>query len=325
MATSGLNAQIKRLQSTLGVRHVSPELIWLYGQKYFYQKLRLQTPTEHRILAIFGCQRSGTSLLTRVFFRDFDVKVYRETSRLSSDDQENAGRKLRINEFSAIRKVIDQETARLVVLKPLVESQRATEFLDFFPAMKGMWLYRHYRDVAASNLQAFGMENGIEDLRPMVTGDPNNWRSEGLSAELQTLVQRHFAEDMNPYDAAALFWYVRNRLFFELQLAQDPRVMLCRYEHWVTDPGPMTAQMYEFVQLPYPGDHIIKEVHAASVKRGQDVPLSPTIEALCRELLTELNRCDTATQTPRSVPCRATRNATPKLPTCFSASSTVST
>ncbi len=289
--TTMFGTNIKRLQSRLGIRNVTLELVSIYLRKELYQKSLSKAPTTQQILAIWGCQRSGTSLLTRVFFRDFNVKVYRESSRLSSDDRESPGRKLRLNAFAKLQAVFAKDKAALIVLKPLVESQTATKFLDFFPNAKGLWLYRHYKDVAISSMQAFGMDVGINDLRPIVAGDQNNWRSEHVSAAVQETVRKYFSEKMNPYDAAALFWYARNRIFFELALDLNPRIMLWRYEDWVMSPSQVTEQMYRFIGLPYPGDHVICEVHAESVSRGKQINLSPPIEELCQELLAKLDGC----------------------------------
>jgi len=282
--------KVQRLQSRLGIRHVTPELISLYVRKTAYQQLWQKKPATQCIMPIFGCQRSGTSLLTRVFFRDLNAKVYRETSNLSSSDKESKRRKLRINSLDEIKQAIDHDRAALVVLKPLVESQRAPEILDYFPNARALWLYRHYKDVAASNLHAFGLQNGITDLRPIVTGEADNWRSEGVSPATRAELSPLFSETMNPYDAAALFWYARNRLFFELGLEQDPRVQLCQYDHLVTEPAVVVAQIYRFVGQPFPGAHLVQEVHAESVSKGQEIHLSAPVVALCEEMLQALNR-----------------------------------
>lgn len=286
-----LAKKVRRIQSRLGIRHITPELISLYVRKTAYQQLWQKKPATQWIMPIFGCQRSGTSLLTRVFFRDLNAKVYRETSNLSSGDKESKRRKLRINSLDEIKQMIDRERAALVVLKPLVESQRAPEILDYFPNARGLWLYRHYKDVAASNLQAFGLQNGINDLRPIVAGEADNWRSEGVSPTTRTQISALFSEAMNPYDAAALFWYARNRLFFELGLERDPRIQLCQYDHLVTQPAVVVAQIYRFVGQPFPGAQLVQEVHAESVSKGQELQLSAPVVALCEEMLQALDRC----------------------------------
>lgn len=272
------------LKSQLAVENLDLELVRTYLYKS-YRQLVLSKPTKQRILFILGCQRSGTSLMTRIFFRDIYAKVYRESSKLSSQDIE----KLRLNSLDLVQKNFENEKAPLIVLKPLVESQNTPQLLDFFANSAGLWLYRHYKDVAISNLRAFGMTNGIADLRPIIENQVANWRSEKVSCATRAIIAEHFVETMNPHDAAALFWFARNQLFFELGLESHPRVFLCQYEALVTQPKSIMREIYKSIGCTYPGDQIISEVHANSLKRGGNIQLSPPIEKLCNELWERIN------------------------------------
>lgn len=231
-----------------------------------------------------GCQRSGTSLLTRIFVRDLLSIVYRESSKLSSNDP----LKLRLNPLPTVKDEVGKHHAELIVAKPLVESQNASEILDFFPTGHVLWAYRDYKDVAASSLKAFGDDVGISDIRPFLENDQTNWRSQNASEKTQSIIRECFSEDMNKHDAAALFWFARNQLFFEQGLHQHPRVTMLRYEDFATDPPKAIAQIYHFLNRDFPGKHILKEVHAKSVKKGTSVQLSPEIEHLCQELYQKL-------------------------------------
>ncbi len=277
---------LRQLKTQLTVENLTLDLVQAYLYKSFYQQVLLRRPTTRRILCIWGCQRSGTSLMTRIFFRDIRTKVYRESSMLSSQD----AKQLRLNPFDKLRTKLARDKAPLVVLKPLVESQNALKFLDCFPAARGLWLYRHYRDVAISNLQAFGPRNGIDDLRPITQNLANNWRSENVSAATRQVILEHFSETMNPHDAAALFWFARNQLFFELNLEDNAAVRLCQYEDLVTNPHAVMQQIYQFLDVAYPGPVILTEIHGRSVQRGKELELSPAIDALCSELLERLDR-----------------------------------
>jgi len=256
------------------------------------------------VVFILGIQRAGTSLMYWVFERDMDIKIYRESSELTSGDTLEH---VRLNPLPAVRARLDRDAAPIVVLKPLVESQRVHELLATFPGSKVLWQYRHYQDVASSNLKAFGMDNGVKDLRPFVADDPANWRSQNSLAETRDTIRRFFREDMNPYDAAALFWWARCRLYFDLGLADHPDVMLCRYEDLATDPPATMRRVYAFLGTPYPGDHIARDVHPQSVGKGRVSKLSPDVDALCAELLARLDR-QHASARP-AAPRRATQPA----------------
>lgn len=278
-----------QLQSAdINRRNISFGLLRIY--KDFYQKVRLgndaASPT---VLMIMGCQRSGTSLTYWIFERDLTSRIFRESSILSSQDTLEH---LRLNPIDQVLAEIDRRPATVVVMKPLVESQRATELLGQIPNSRVLWLYRHYEDVASSNLKAFGMKNGVSDLRPFVARDPDNWRSAHASAETLATIDRFFAEDMNPYDAAALFWYARNQLFFDQQLEANPNVILCRYEDLVREPATTMQRIYDAIGVAYPGDDIVQDVHAQSVGKGRKSRMSAEVEAICAELLQRLDRAN---------------------------------
>jgi hypothetical protein len=222
--------------------------------------------------------------MLRVFFWDKDTVVYREGSSLSSQDPLG----LELDPLEDVAKKIRENRAPLVVLKPIVDSQNARQFLEAMPEAKSIWLYRHYRDVVSSNLRKFGERNGINDIRSIAQNDPDNWRSENASDHTRSIIQQYFSDDMPPNDAAALFWYARNQLFFEQNLDSHPRVLLVRYSDFVTNPAETMPRIYKFLDRPYPGDNINREVHGLSVGKGKEVVLSPEIEAFCQSQLERL-------------------------------------
>ncbi len=238
------------------------------------------------VVLILGIQRAGTSMMYWVFERDMGVRVYRESSELSSLDTVEH---VRLNPLSSVVAEIDSHRLPMVVFKPLVESQRAHELMAAFPDSKVLWAYRHYQDVAASNLKAFGADNGNRDLQPFLANDPNNWRSQNSSEETRETLRRFLEMDLNPFDTAALFWWARMQLYFEQHLDQNPRVMLSRYEDLVLDPARTMRRTYAFLGRPYPGDHIVKDVNAQSVGKGRVSKLSPAVDELCAAMLARLD------------------------------------
>jgi hypothetical protein len=246
------------------------------------------TADKKTVLFIIGCQRSGTTLLADIFEQDFTTTVYGEYSRVSLSGRQSS-RQIRLKPLDAVKKIIDSEKVPLVVLKPLVETQRILRLLSYFDGSRAVWMYRDYRDVVSSNLKHWGMNNGINNLRAIVEKAAQNWRSENVSEQTRRIVLKHFSEGMNPYDAAALFWLVRNRLFFELELKDDARVMMCKYEELVTQPRKVMKDIYGFVGCVYPGDSITAGVHGDSRNRGENIKLSPEVDVLCREMVEKLD------------------------------------
>lgn len=258
---------------------------WFRLRKEIYQRAGLASGRPRRILMIVGCQRSGTTMMNDLFLLDWSAKIYREMSSLSSEDLDE---NLRLDPIDKVRRALASHRVPLVVFKPLVESQNLPRLLEELPGSKALWMYRHYKDVVHSNLKKFGERNGIVDIGPVARGETKGWRAEKVSEETRALVRRFYSESMNPHDAAALFWYMRNRFYVDLALAKDPRVLLCRYEDMVTDPGAFMRRIYSFVELPYPGDRVVAPVHPRSVRKGKDVPLSPEVVAECERLWGEL-------------------------------------
>jgi hypothetical protein len=274
----------RELKTRLGLKNITAEMARFYVNKSFYQAFKYRSGVDKVVCPVFACQRSGTSLMLRVFFWDKDTVVYREGSSLSSKDPKG----LELDPLEVVAKKIRANRAPLVILKPIVDSQNARQFLNVMPEAKSIWLYRHYRDVASSNLRKFGERNGIDDIRPIANNDVNNWRSENVSDHTRSIIQTYFSEDMPPNDAAALFWYARNQLFFEQKLDGNSRVLLVRYSDFVTNPTETMSRIYKYLGRPYPGDHINREVHGLSVGKGKEVVLSPEIEDLCQSQLERL-------------------------------------
>jgi hypothetical protein len=239
------------------------------------------------VLLVLGCQRSGTTLMTHLLAQDPGAKIYPEHSMLSAGDR-NEG--LRLAPLPLVARAIEASRFPLVVLKPLVESQHADRLLDRLPGARGLWMFRHWADVARSNLALFGETNGIKNLRGVVARASGDWRGERVSEEVLEVVRSSFSEDMNPRDAAALFWWVRNALFFDLALDSHPRVATCRYEELVADPGQVLSGIYDTMGRAVPALEGGIEVSTASVGRGDPESVSPAVARLCNSMWERL-RC----------------------------------
>jgi hypothetical protein len=243
--------------------------------KHLRLRLSSVAPAPHPLLHIIGCQRSGTTMLTELLDHDRRIRVFGELGELFDD----VPRSHRLRDPDFVRRRLSRSGAALNVVKPLVESHRCRELIDLQEGGLALWMFRHYRDVAASNLRRFGTSNGVDNLRPIVE-DSDDWRAAGLSAETRSLVSSLFDEEMPPLDAAALFWYCRNTLWFEADLASDDRVRMCQYEQLVAEPNVMTAALYDWVELAAPPASTAGFVHARSVGKGRD-EIGDEIRSLC--------------------------------------------
>jgi Sulfotransferase domain len=255
------------------------------ASKHIYQNIRWRAHDQPRVLFIVGCMRSGTTMMTRLFDADFNCRVFGEFSELSSGDTQN---RIRLNPLPDVAAIINRVPAPLVVAKPLVETQHIRKLLDYFPFSKALFMYRRYADVAHSDMAKFGARNGVYNLHPIAAGDAHNWRSEGASRAVQELAARHYSQDMNPNDAAALFWYARNQLFFDQDLANHPAVMLCKYEYLTHQPAAVMRQIYDFVGVNPPDVFETAQVRP-SAAAGKVLELSPEVRLLCEQLQARLD------------------------------------
>lgn len=221
----------------------------------------------------------------RILRNDPDSIVFGEFTALNSLDT-TAG--IRLDPPDRLREYLSHLRAPLVVVKPLVESQNARALLDEMENLKIVWIYRDYRDVVASNLKKFGSANGIDDIRPLVSGDQDNWRAENVPEHIRAVVQKHFSEDLSQQDAAALFWFVRNSLYFEQNLHGSKDVLLVAYRDLVQNPEMVVRRIYGFLGLKFPGAYLFREVHNTSLGKGASVAISPEVESLCHSLLDRL-------------------------------------
>lgn len=241
-----------------------------------YQFVKYRPGSIKRHVFIVGCQRSGTTMLGRCFSSDSQVIQYGEWGLSKSG--------LRILPLDEIEKIGKRQHAPVMVFKPLVESHRTIELLNHFPGSAAIWMVRHYKDVANSSLRKFGVEATQVNLGAVVRNDNTHWMSEGASDEVREIVRKYYSDDMPPLDGKALIWFVRNSLFFDQKLQDNPRVKLLQYNAIVSQPSDIMRDVYEFIDVQYPGDKIVADIHKNSVGLGKELELNPEIEALCESM-----------------------------------------
>ncbi len=255
------------------------------ASKHIYHTIRRRPHDRRRALFIVGCQRSGTTMMLRLFDADFNCRGFNDFSELTSADTTTG---VRWNPLPDVAAVFSRIPAPLIVAKALVETQNVRKLLDYFPYAKALFIYRRrYADVASSDMAKFGARNGVDNLRPIAAADPHNWRSEGASRCVQELVAGLWSEEMNPHDAAALFWYARNQLFFDLDLANHPAVMLCQYEHLTQHPAAFMRRIYDFVGIDPP--EVLKTGEVRPPGKEKVLELSREVRLLCDQLQARLD------------------------------------
>jgi len=264
---------------------------WSGITKEAYQALMISPHHPKMLVYIIGCQRSGTTMLQQTFGKDLNSKNFRERG-LSLENS------LQLRPPHEIETIIARQRAPLIFVKPLVDTQNILKYLEYFPQSKAIWVYRNYKSVAKSSLIKWDYENAKKNLRAFVNaeGATHAWAAEGASEETVAVIRRHFDENMPANDAAACFWYARNKLFFEQGLDQHPRVTICQYEELTAKPKETLQRLYQFIGRPYPGDRIVQHIQPSSHGTQKEFKLNPEIEALCEDLLHQLDRAHLSAQ-----------------------------
>ena len=242
----------------------------------------VRTPRDQRrMVLIFGCQRSGTTMLQQTFLdRSWRVLIIEEHDRRLVGSDPRAG-ETAWQDYHTVLGRLRRIPFEVVATKPLVESDRATELMDVAEPVKAIWMLRHYHGVARSNVRRFGEDNPNKDLQPFCSDDPLDWRCRGATKEIRETVTQLMNEGLSPLDAAALFWWARNQLYFEQQLWRDVRVRIIRYERACNYSDEVVAALSNYLEIPLPQSSISLKVRPQP-NGSQVTKLHPDVERLCR-------------------------------------------
>ena len=245
-------------------------------------------PEERRVVLIFGCQRSGTTMLQQTFLdRSWRVLILEEHDRhlVGPGHEETTWQ-----EYSTVLGRIRRLPFEVVAAKPLVESASATALMDAAGAVKAVWMLRHYQGVAQSNVSRFGTDNPYRDLQPFRSRDALDWRYRGATEETWETVTALLDRRLTPFDAAALFWWTRNQLYFDQRLWEDDRVRILRYERACNQPDEVVRSLSDHIGLALPLGSIVPRVRAQPFPR-EARELDPDVERLCKKLWDSFEGC----------------------------------
>lgn len=251
------------------IRHA----LWRHA-KAWRQRLRPRPVAQHVFVA--GMQRSGTNLLMDVLDASAATQVFHETDPRAFERYE-------MRDPAVIRQLTLASPAPVFVIKALCELDQLPHLMATFRPAKTLWVVRDWRDSVNSAIRSFG--NLVPQWHRLAHGDASDWRGRGMSPATRELLMALYRPDASEAEGAAIMWFYRNALFFEHQLAADPRVRVVFYEALVQDPMREVAAVYDFLELPGFNAAIAGRIHARSVRHRSPPDISPAVTALCDELL----------------------------------------
>jgi hypothetical protein len=198
-------------------------LLWRILSSYKVNKLRTQLHAmlhpciDPRFVFIFGCQRSGTTMLRNFIGFDPRISDHGEGDPPYFWQQETTDpRYLRVVPDDEIRHLALAQKSPIVLIKPLHDSQRAAEMLTRFPDSRGIWIFRHYNEVILSHLTYYKHRyEPLAYVKDLLDLNELSWKAEGLCEEMRDFISRHRHLAVTPTSAFALFWLARNSLLFK--------------------------------------------------------------------------------------------------------------
>jgi hypothetical protein len=253
----------------LRIRHA----LWRHT-KALRQRLQPHPVTQHVFVA--GMQRSGTNLLMDVLDASVATRVFHETDPRAFERYE-------MRDLVVIQQLAHSSQAPVFVIKALCELDRIKSLMDALSPAKSLWVVRDWRDSVDSAIKSFG--NFVPQWQRLAHGDADDWRGRGMSPATRELLAALYCPDASEAEGAAIMWFYRNVLFFEQQLAADPRVRVVFYEELVQHPMREVAAVYGFLGLHGFNAAIAGRIHARSVKHRHPSDISPAVVTLCDELL----------------------------------------
>jgi hypothetical protein len=252
--------------------------------KWSWRLTHRSRPDGAAAVFLVGLQRSGTNMLVRGLERAPEFEVYNE-------NHSAAFWRFRLRPDPLIRRLIDSSRHPYVLLKPLCDTHRTPELLDELGTRlpgRALWAYRSVDGRTRSALAKFGDANLRVLGQIAAGGGQDRWEAQRLSPDSLELVASFDWAATSAASAAALFWYVRNRLYFELGLAHRPDVLLVSYDAMIHDPAAEMRRICAFLDFPYQAR---LTAHIAPRHPAQPEPLEidPRIRARCDELTAELD------------------------------------
>jgi hypothetical protein len=233
---------------------------------------------------LVGLQRSGTNMLARGLNTAPEVELRNENDR-------KAFHLFQLRSDEVVRRIVLASGHRYVLFKPLCDSHRVDHLLDALATPspgRAIWAYRDVDGRVRSAVSKFG-DNNLLVLGDIAAGRGSAlWQAQRLSAQMLAVISSFDYDAMTPESAAALYWWVRNGLYFELGLDQREDVLLTSYQDLLHDPQGAMSAICSFLDLGYRPE-LVSHVRPPSPGGPRRVEIDARVRTLCDQLAARLD------------------------------------
>lgn len=236
-----------------------------------------------RPVFIVGLQRSGTEMIVQTLRNSPLIKVYNEHKNSA------AFRDYALRSDDTLINLMSKSRCQWVAFKALNDTHRIVHLLEHIGNSKNgraIWTYRSVEGRTRSILAKFG-DVDLQILRRIAEGTYTGWELDTLSKEKLELIRSFDYDDMTSESAAALGWYLRNSLFFELELDQREDILLASYDAIVAEPAREIQGVCAFLDVPHNAqlhDHIAPRPDPTQQPLEIDVQLARLCEDVYERL-----------------------------------------
>lgn len=209
----------------------------------------------------------------------------------------------RLREEAVVKKLVKRSRRKIALFKPLNDSQFADRYLDAYPDLRIIWMFRDPFDTVNSAVTKWGSSQldmmtwiasairdagSLDAATPVLETRPGYAiYAERLSDEARKELLEWTDMSLDDHAGAAVLWYLRNRIFFDLELAGRDHVLLMSYEDLVQDKETQIRRICEFIGIPYAHKYA-DDVRTSSIRKSSKPPLPDTIEAAVLSLHSRL-------------------------------------
>lgn len=247
------------------------------------------TSKQSKPIFVLGSQRSGTNMLMKLLDRIPCTRTYNEDNYhafLKSPISE----KMRLRPWPVILNLL-KSPAKLTIFKSIKDSQLAIELLSTFPDSKIIWIYRDFKDVADSASKKWQGTAQRHIIRHIAEkgDDWNRWYCQNISKEDREFIKSRYHDKISELECAILKWYLRNRLFFQLNLQSNDHVLLINYSSLIQNPDKHLVLIQKFLNLKPIKKSYLDHLFDSSINKSINLSeVSPETLSAAKGLLNNL-------------------------------------